>query len=208
MQITDVQKVNSRRYKVFVDDEYWYIIDVEVMVDCGVKIGLECDEQKLADIKLTADTRRCKERALYLLGYRDHSKNELIKKLERDYDSDLARQTADKMQALGFLDDKKYAYKLFNDLYNKKSMAGNKIKLEMLQKGLDRALVDEIVDGQELDPKEQIEKLVKSKYMRYLNDEKGVQKVKNVLIRKGHRYSDIDEVIKGLLQEEYYSQTT
>ena len=43
--------------------------------------------------------------------------------------------------------------------------------------------------------------MVEKKYARYLVDRKGVQKVKNALVRQGYSYSDINAVLENYLDE-------
>ena len=94
---------------MYVDGLYWASLDPEVIVDSSLKEDLECSEEFLEEIKHRADVRRAKERALYLLEYRDHSRRELVDKLKKDVDEEIAQATADKMEEFGFLDDGRYA---------------------------------------------------------------------------------------------------
>ena len=43
--------------------------------------------------------------------------------------------------------------------------------------------------------------LINKKYYRYLDDEKGVKKVKNALVRYGYSYEDINAVLNEILNE-------
>ena len=107
MVITDIFKKQGTRYQIELDGAYWTIIDVEIIADFHLKKGMEVTEEMQEKVQRAADYRRGKERALYLLGYRDHCRKDLVDKLSKNIDRDLAEEIADKMEELGFLDDPK-----------------------------------------------------------------------------------------------------
>ena len=165
-------------------------------MDNNLRPGIECDEAFLEEIKRQADVRRAKERALYLLEYRDHSRKELVEKLCKSVDREIAEATADKMQQLGFLDDRRYAEKLARDLLVRKRQGKKRAFYEMLKKGVPRELAGEVLEECEVDPADQLSELIERKYARYLGDEKGRRKVVNALLRLGHSYENIKRALR------------
>ena len=199
MKITGVEKKQGTRYTVFVDDEYWYILDIELIAANGIREGLCCDEAFLEDVRQQAERRKAKERALYLLEYRDHTRKELVDKLKRSVSAEIAEETADRMEELGFLDDERYAESMAAWLLHTKRLGKRAALFKMQQKGFSRAVAEEALRLNDCDPKEALRELLEQRYARYLTDQKGVQKVTNALARLGHSYADIKEVIR-----EYY----
>ena len=190
MVITDILKKQGTRYQIQVDEEYWTILDVEIIADFHLKKGMEITEELQTEVQRAADYRRGKERALYLLGYRDHCRKELVDKLSKNIDRELAEEIADKMEELGFLDDRKYAQKLARHLLLVKKRGERRALQEMVLKGLDRAVAMEALYG--IEPDENLlPDLIEKKYLRFLGDEKGRKKVIAALMRLGHDYSDI-----------------
>lgn len=196
MRITNIEKGKGRRYKVYVDGLYWASLDPEVIVDSSLKEDLECSEEFLEEIKYRADVRRAKERALYLLEYRDHSRKELIDKLKKDVDEEIAASTADKMEEFGFLDDGRYAEKLARDLLTRKRLGRRRAFYELQRKGIERELAERVLDEAEVDPADQLGELIAKKYARYLGDEKGRKKVISALFRLGHSYEDVKRALQ------------
>lgn len=196
MRITNIEKGKGKRYKVYVDGLYWASLDPEVIVDARLKEDLECDGEFLEQIKYKADVRRAKERALYLLEYRDHSRRELVDKLKKDVDEEIAESTADKMEEFGFLDDERYAEKLARDLLTRKKLGRQRAFYELQRKGIERELAGQVLDEAEIDPADQLNALIEKKYARYLGDEKGRKKVVGALLRLGHRYEDIKRALE------------
>ena len=72
---------------------------------------------------------------------------------------------------------------------------------KMQQKGIDKALAEEIFADMDIDPRDQIRDLIEQKYERYLVDRKGLQKTVNALMRLGYNYYDVKDVVR-----EYYTE--
>lgn len=204
MVITDIFKKQGTRYQIEVDGEYWTILDVEIVADFHLKKGMEVTEGLQAEVQWAADYRRGKERALYLLGYRDHCRKELVDKLSKNLDRELAEEIADKMEELGFLDDRKYAEKLARHLILVKKRGERRTLQEMVLKGIDRETAIEAISLVEPD-ENMLQELIERKYLRYLGDEKGRNKVIAALMRLGHDYGDVvravDEAAAALKEE-------
>ena len=191
-----MEKVKGSRYRVDIDGIYWYILDIELIAANGIRVGLTCDEAFLDDVREQAERRKARERALYLLEVRDHTRKELVEKLKRSVSPEIAEETADKMEDYGFLDDRKYAERYAAVLLLQKKLGRRAALYQMQQKGIDREAAEEALDAVGADPLEQLRELVERRYARYLTDEKGVQKVTNALARLGHSYSDIRQVLR------------
>ena len=188
--------MKGSRYRVDIDGIYWYILDIELIAANGIRVGLTCDEAFLDDVREQAERRKARERALYLLEVRDHTRKELVEKLKRSVSPEIAEETADKMEDYGFLDDRKYAERYAAVLLLQKKLGRRAALWQMQQKGISREAAEEALDAVGADPLEQLRELVERRYARYLTDEKGVQKVTNALARLGHSYSDIRQVLR------------
>lgn len=197
MIITAIEKKKGRRYQIDIDGAYWYILDVELIADHHLKVGKAVTTQELEQIRHQADCRKAKERALYLLEYRDHSRKQLIDKLMDSVgDREIAEETADKMEEYGFLDDRRYGEKLARDLLGRKCLGKRRACYEMVQKGIDRLLAEELLDECHVDEQEQLSKLLQRKYARCLGDEKGRRRAVNALLRLGHPYEEIKRALE------------
>ena len=97
MKITSITKKNGTRWQIEVDDEYWAILDAEIIVNQHLKVGAELTEERMEEILRAADFRRARERALYLLDYRDHSRGEIVEKLSRNVDRVIAEEGSSMM---------------------------------------------------------------------------------------------------------------
>lgn len=202
MKITKIELKSGTRYTVDVDGAYFYIFDIEILQNNGLYVGKEVDESFLLELKQQAEERKARERAFYLLSYRDHSEKELYDKLRRNTTEEIAAKTVAKMVELHLLDDETYAEKLARYYLEQKMWSYRKSLFEMKRKGIERELAEDCLQACDVDPEEQIAKLIERKYYRTLGDPKGNQKVINALARLGFNYGDIKAVISQYEEEE------
>lgn len=197
MKITSITKKNGTRWQIEVDDEYWAILDAEIIVNQHLKVGVELTEERREEILRAADFRRARERALYLLDYRDHSRGEIVEKLSRNVDRVIAEEVADKLCELGLIDDGTYAKKLARHFLLTKKYGARRAEFEMRRKGIDGRLAAEAVA--EVEPDEDLlEELALKKYGRYLEDDpdgKGRDKAIRGLMRLGHGYYEAEAAV-------------
>lgn len=205
MEITAVTRQKGSRYRIEVDGAYWYILDREIIDEKGIHAGLPVDEAFLASVREAADRRRARERALYLIEYRAHGKQELYEKLKKNVSPEIAADTVNRMEELGLLDDKAYAARLADQLIRVKKRGERRAAYEMRQRGLPRPLIEQAIAAvvAEHDPVETVVSLIQGKYAARLTAENGKQKVVQALLRQGFSYGDIRSAF-GRLQEGWY----
>ena len=97
------------RYKIEVDGEYWYILSDVLIADFHLRKGMEVDEAFLQKVREAADYRKGRERAFYLLEEREHTRDELTRKLARSVGFETAGKIAGEMESLGLIREDAYA---------------------------------------------------------------------------------------------------
>lgn len=141
------------------------------------------------------EKKRARERALYILERRDHSKKELFDKVRRTNSESASLYAVERMEELGLVDDSTYARKLVKDLVDRKHLSGRRLKYEMHRKGIEDNLVEEVIDELEIDPVEQIRKIIVQKYQDHLEDDKKKRRAVAALQRMGYSWDDIKTAI-------------
>lgn len=202
MKITKIEKFKGKTLGVYFEEEEPVFVNSEIVAEFHLKEGMNIPESAVEQIIKANDTRRARERALYLLDARDYSYTELFKKLEVNYDEDICYEVLNSLAELGVVDDRRYAQRLGEYLIEKKRFGRYRAAMEMKRRGLSKDLISETLDKYDEDSVVRLYELVKEKYEQYLTDQKGVNRVKNALVRKGFSYDDINAVIKTVLSEE------
>ncbi len=195
MVIDSITKYKGKTYEITLDTGEKVYINGEIVIQYGLSSNMEISSERLEEV-IHADTfRKARERALYLLDYRDYSYVQLYEKLEPNYPQEVCLEVLSKLVELGILNDNRYAKNLAERLILGKKYGSYRAIRELKLKGIDDDLAEEVVSTYEDTELERLEELVRSKYARYLNDDKGINKVKNALVRLGYSYDSINQVL-------------
>lgn len=203
MTITDLKKERKSLYSIFIDYEYAFKLDSNVVFERALKIGQDVDDEFLHKLLLESQERRAKERALWYLSNRDYSKKEIFKKLLSEASPEIVEKTLDRLEELGLINDYRFAEKLAKDLFNLKGLSARAVKYKLIEKGIDKELADEISKDLSPDPTSQILKLLDTKYRNKINDEKGRRQTIAGLQRLGYSWADIKSALYTF-DNEYY----
>ncbi|MBQ3285259.1 MAG: regulatory protein RecX [Ruminococcus sp.] len=195
MQITAVEPRKKGLSALYIDGEFAMKLDTEVLIARRFDVGREIDDEQLHECVQASDQKRCKDKAMWLISYRDHSRKDLFDKLRRDYPDDICEAAVARLEELGLIDDGRYARRYAADLVSLKHLSERGVRQKLYEKGIDRDLIDEVVGELFIDEKEQIRTIIDKKYARSLDDEKGRRRCVNALSRMGFSWSDIKSVL-------------
>lgn len=204
MQITAIEPRKKGLSALYIDGEFAMKLDTEVLLAHRFDVGREIDDEALHDCVLDSQLKRCKDKAMWLISYRDHSRRELFDKLKKDYPEDVAEAAVTRMEELGLINDASYARRYTADLINVKHLSERGIRQKLYEKGIDRDLIDEILNETELDESEQIRAVIEKKYAGGLDDEKIRRRAVNALQRLGFGYGSIKSVLNEYTDIEEY----
>ena len=200
MLVTALEPRRKRLTALFLDGELAAKLDSETLLQSGLRIGMELDDEELYRLIQRSDAHRAQEKALYLLEHRSHSKKELADKISRTAGREAAERAAERMEELGLVNDAQYARNLAEELLQRKRFAARRAEYELLQKGIDRALAQEIVEELAPEPEESLRFLLE--YQRSLSDEKGRRRVFAALQRLGYSGEDIRTALRDYIDYE------
>lgn len=177
-------------YRFTVDAEYWFLTPYYRLDE--IKDGEE-SEKFIAEV----GSRCAFVSGLRLLSYADNSRRDLFLKLTRKgHSPEHVNSAIDKLEELGYVDDRRYAENTADRLLRTKHMSAKGIKSELFRKGIDAAVIDAVIEEAAIDPARELEALIEKKYARFLSDEKGMRKTVSALQRLGYSWSDIKAAIR------------
>jgi len=203
MTITAIEPKRKRLSAIYIDGEFAMKLDTEAILMSRFSVGSEINDEELKDLIDFSNEKRAKEKALWLISYRDHSKKELMDKLKRTADQQSAEVAAERMEELGLIDDEKFARKYANELINVKHLSKRAAQYKLYEKGIDKDLAQEILDEFEDNPRDHISAVIERKYRNAIFDEKGKKRAVNALLRMGYGWSDINCVLNDYIEEDY-----
>lgn len=194
MLITAIEPRRKQLSALYIDGEYVMKLDTQTLIENRFDVGREIDDDDLREIISLSNERRAKEKALWLISYRSHSKKELKDKLKRNYDEEAAEKAADRMEELGLINDEEFARQYARKLILTKKMSARAAEYELIRKGIGKALSEEIINEIDCDPQEQILAVINKKY-KNISDEKVKRRAVAALQRLGYGWEDIKSAL-------------
>ena len=200
MLITAIEPRRKGLSALYLDGEFAVSLDTQTLLENRFDVGREVSDGELKDIIEKSGERRAKEKALWLISYRDHTKKELQDKLRRTCDAQSAEKAADRMEELGLVNDEQYAQRYARRLLLEKRLTRRAALFEMTRKGIDKQTAEEALGAVDVDYRDNIRALIEKKY-RSIGDEKTKRRAVAALQRLGYGWDDIRAVL-----EEYEEQ--
>lgn len=203
MVVTAVEPRRKSLSALFIDGEFALKLDTATLLENRIVSGVELTDEELHELILMSDLRRAKEKALWLISYRDHTCAELLDKLKKDFSEEAAEAAVAKMLELRLMNDEAVARRYASELHNVKHLSARSIKYKLIAKGIDKDTAEEITEELMIDPVEEITLLIEKKYANKLTDEKGKRRAFAALQRAGYHYGDIRAAMAPFLEEQY-----
>lgn len=194
MELTAAEPRRHSMTALFLDGEYAVSVDTETLLQAGWKPGQDVTDEELHELLQQSDAHRAREKALYLLEHRSHSKKELEQKIARTVSPEAAQVAAQKMEDLGLVDDEDYAQRFARELY-RKGCAKRRVCYELAHKGIAPEIVQQAADDNEPETQQAILRILQKKY-RDLSDEKSRRRASAALQRLGYGYDEIRAALR------------
>jgi len=175
------------KYSLTVTRDFWYA--------AGIAQGAELTDAEWGDFSERAGRAKALDSGLRLLAYRDHSKQELTRKLRERAGAELAEAAVERIAEMGLLDDRRYAARLAGELSERKGYAPRRVVQELIRRGVDLDIAREAAEELPalLEPREKIQELLETRFARQLGGggEKERKRTIDALLRLGYTYGDI-----------------
>ena len=197
-----VGKGRVKRVNVFLDGKRTFSLEAEVAVKDGLRVGQELSTSQIEVLARSDHFHRCRNAAVQYLSYRPRSEFELRERLHRrGFDDDSVEAVLTKLKEQGLVDDMAFA-QFWKD--NRESFSPRSqwlIKLELRQKGVTGAVVDQMVNA--IDDGDSAYRAAQSRVRSLpLGDCNGFRhQLGEYLKRRGFGYRVINHTVERLWQE-------
>lgn len=202
MRITKIvaQQKQTDRVSIFVDDVYSFSLTLDQLLEAGLRIGVELDEQDIKRYQELSAEGKLRARALEWLMIRPRSAYELGVYLKRKGATPEATQSwIEEFQRKKYQSDDYFATWWVEQRRRSKQRSSGFIRSELLAKRVSGDSIDRALAENETDDRTALRELIAKKrtQSRYREREALV----SYLQRQGYRYSDIVEAL-GAADEE------
>ncbi|WP_409253167.1 recombination regulator RecX [Bacillus sp. SCS-153A] len=190
------QVKNEERYNIFIDGEYSFSVDEEILARFQLGKGKEIDELAIAEIGYEDDIRKAFNMAIHYLSFRMRTEQEVADYLKKKELGDaVAAEAIHKLKKYKYLNDQEFAQAYVNTQINTSDKGPGAVERELSTKGVDKALIDGALGA--FTNEIQLEKaitLTNKLFKKYKKDSAIVakQKIEQNLARKGYPFNIIN----------------
>jgi len=201
----EVQKRNNERVNIYLDGEYAFSISMELVYKEGLKSKMEIDIDRLRDIADKEGYLKCKSTALKIIEKSYKTEKEMRDKLkQKEYTDNQVEKTIEFLREYNFINDESYVNAYVNDKIS--SRGRQKIKYDLIRKGIDSNLIDEKLSNIDSDDEKNTAfNLAKKKYNNIKKSESDSYKLSGKLYRflmsKGYNYEIIKDVVRKVMND-------
>ena len=188
------EKVRGRWLVVLEDGGILRVSENEV-INFGLYTGKELGEEETEQLLESLRRSQLKEKTIALLARKPMSRRELERKLEEwEAGEEETAGICERMEELGFLNDREYAARVVRH-YSAKGYGTRKLRDELYRRGVPRELWDEALE-QAADSADTVDALIEKKLAGREPDRKELKKISDALARRGYSWSDINDGLR------------
>lgn len=204
-KITSVepQQKNSRRSNIFLDGEFAFGADEDLVVNRRLVVGKIVAPEDMERILFETEVGKLMEKMYRWFGLRQHSEKEVKNYFRNKPFSNLVVDAViEVLKKKGMVNDLEFAKAWVAARRRSKQKGIRAIKAELFQKGIDKEIIEEVVIEEN---EEELAKLALEKKMKHLTNltpQQFKQKAFEFLARKGFEYEVIKVVIEKKREKE------
>lgn len=199
MTVTKLEPVTKTKYKVFLDEEFAFVLYKGELSRYGIREGEQIDDEVRRRVMDEVVLKRAKLRAMHLLEDMDRTEAGLLEKLRQGLYPEEAIEAALKyVKTFGYIDDYRYAKRFIESRQQTKSR--REIYAQLLSKGVSSGQIDlafEECSGPDSERDAILQIFHKKRVDPAHATEEELHKIYGYLSRKGFRYDDIRQVIQN-----------
>lgn len=202
----EVQKRNKERVNLFLDGEYALSISAELVYKEHLKVKDNIDYDKLKLLAEKEGFAKCKESALRIVERNYKTEKQVREKLKlKGYEENAIDYSIEFLKEYNFINDNYYASAFINDKSN--SMGSQKIKYNLIQKGVSKEIIEEALSNVNKENERDIALDIAKKKLVVIkkkeNDNYKISgKLYRYLISKGYEMDIVSDVVKEVIRLE------
>lgn len=191
MVVTKIESIGSKKYKIYIDYEYAFLLYTGDIKRYKLIKGEEISEAIYYDIIEDTVFRRAKQKALAILKYMDRTEYELrIKLAQAYYTEEIIHRTIEYIASYHYIDDKRFLHNYIVLKGNSKSR--RQLQEELMRKGLSKNLIADALESYNHNDTVSLKKAIKKKVKDRTDfSQKEKQKLIRYFCHKGYHYEDV-----------------
>lgn len=197
------QKRHPKRLSVFLDGEFAFGADEEVVAQLGLAVDQRVEPETICEVIEREEEHKVREKALRYLSFRNRSVKELRTfLLGKGYDPEVVSRTLTRLEEVGLLDDRAFAKAWVEGRVKAKGMGERLLECELRQKGVKKEIIHKAMEG--LGPEEERAiTLARARLerMQGLDKETAKRRLVGFLQRRGFTGGVVFDVIQKIIDD-------
>lgn len=199
----EVQKKDKERYSLFVDGEFFSGVSMETVIKHHLKVGLELEKSKLAEILYVTEREKALKKALDYVSNALKTKRQVKEYLlGKEFSEEIVYNVLDKLIEYGLINDYNYCLR-YIETYSKTQ--GRKLmEYKLMLKGISKTDIEKAfmeIDG-EIDNVENVYNLAVKHLKGKERTIENYSKTYRYLASKGYLFEDIDKAMYRIKEED------
>ena len=191
------------RINVLADGEYQFTVPAFIWYGSSFCGQTEITPEELEELRLQGEQADAYEKALRLLGQRAHCEAELKRKLRQQYAAEAAGSAVERLKENGLIDDAAFASSLAEELSRRKGWAPERIRRDLIFRGVDAETAKNAVNGLDIDKKQGIIDIISKMHLPASPAKKDADRLIRKLLNAGYSMREIREVISFSEPEDF-----
>lgn len=204
MKITRIEpQKNPNRVNIYIDNEFAFGLDVEIMYKHSLKADMNIDEHFLENILKAEELNKVINQALNLLSYRQRSEKEIFNSLKKKGNEEYYIEKAiEYCRNQNYLNDKSFAESFIKDKTNINKLGSQRIRYELISKGISKEIIEDVLQINNEDEYEMAKDLALKKLKSYKGQDNNsiYRKLGGFLQRRGYTYDIVSKVLREVLR--------
>ena len=203
----EYQKKNKERFNIYLDDEYGFSIDMNILIKYSLQKNMELSDDIIDEILNAEERISVYNYGISVLSNTAKSEHELrLKMKDKGFDSQLIDNAINRLKEQKYLDDERYCEMYINDKINISKHGVLKIKEALYYKGIDKEIIEEKIKNISSEEREKTALALGQKKVLGIEEEdvrkKGI-KLYNYLLSRGFEYETVKKTVKKILDTEF-----
>ena len=202
----ETQKKNIDRVNIYINYEYAFPCSAELVYIHKLKINEEVDVDELKELVDEDNFLKCKNTALKIIERTYKTEKQIYDKLiEKEYEETHVQRVIEFLKSYNFINDEEYVRLYINDKI--KSQGRNKIKYDLIKKGISEHIIEDKLGSTDKDLGEAAAlNLAEKKYRSLVKSEsdkrKLYKKLSEFMLRKGYSWGEVKSVLNNLFKDD------
>ena len=183
------------RINVLADGEYQFTVPAFIWYASSFCGQTQITPEELEELRLQGEQADAYDKALRLLAVRAHGEAELKRKMRQQYSAEAIDSALEKLRENGLVDDAAFASALAEERLRRKSWSPERIRQDLLSRGIDAETAKNAVNGLDIDRKKGIIDIISKMHLPDSPTRKDADRLIRRLLNAGYSMREIREVV-------------